>query len=184
MNDPSTVDVLVGRIGRPHGIRGELAVEPRTDEPDRRFLPGIRLREEGGRRTFTVADARWHSGRLLIRFEEIVDRTAAEQARGVLLLAAVPADEAPVADDEYWDRDLVGLTVLTAEGDAAGVVRRVQHGPQDLLVIRTVGGEERLVPFVEQLVPTVDMAAGSLTLADVDGLLSDLPDEPEGQGDR
>lgn len=181
MNDmtPATVEVLVGRIGRAHGIRGELAVEPRTDEPDRRFTPGVRLREEGGSRTFTIAGMRWHSGRLLVRLDGVPDRTAAEQLRGVLLVADVPVDEAPTDDEEYWDRDLVGLTVLTSDGVPGGEVTRVQHGPQDLLVIRTPNGEERLVPFVEALVPVVDLDGGTLTLADVAGLLTDVPDESD-----
>lgn len=172
-----TVDVVVGRIGRAHGIRGELTVEPRTDEPDRRFTPGAVLRSEDGARQFTVAGARWHSGRLLVRFENVPDRTAAETLRGTILLADVPADEQPIADDEFWDRDLVGLTVLTADGQVGGEVRRIQHGPQDLLVIKTVAGEERLVPFVEALVPTVDLEARTLTLADVQGLLADVDDD-------
>lgn len=169
----STIEVVVGRIGRAHGIRGELTVEPRTDEPDRRFAPGAVLRQEGGPGRLTVAGSRWHSGRLLVRFEEIEDRTTAETCRGIVLLADVPADEQPAEAGEFWDRDLVGLTVLTADGEVGGEVRRVQHGPQDLLVVRTQSGEERLVPFVEALVPIVDLEAGTLTVADVAGLLSD-----------
>ncbi|WP_425309558.1 ribosome maturation factor RimM [Ammonicoccus fulvus] len=172
-----TVEVIVGRIGRAHGIRGEVAVEPLTDEPDRRFAPGARLREEEGVRVLTVEAHRWHSGRLLVRFAEAPDRTAAEGLRGLMLLANVAVDESPTDDGEFWDRDLIGLRVLTASGEPAGEVRRVQHGPQDLLVIRTTAGPERLVPFVEALVPEVDLAAGTLTLADVAGLLEDIEDE-------
>ncbi|WP_432560488.1 ribosome maturation factor RimM [Granulicoccus sp. GXG6511] len=171
-----SVEVVVGRIGRAHGIRGELTVEPRTDEPDRRFVPGTVLREEGGQRRLTVDAARWHSGRLLVRFDEVPDRTTAETLRGLVLLADVPEDEPPAGEGEFWDRDLVGLTVLTADGQVGGEVRRIQHGPQDLLVVRTTAGEERLVPFVEALVPTVDLEAGTLTLADVGGLLVDEDD--------
>lgn len=170
---PAAIEVVVGRIGRAHGIRGELTVEPRTDEPDRRFVTGATLREEGGPRLLTVLGSRWHSGRLLVRFAGIDDRTTAEAWRGVVLLADVLLEERPSEEGEFWDRDLVGLTVLTADGSIGGEVRRVQHGPQDLLVVRTPSGEDRLVPFVEALVPTVDLSAGTLTLADVRGLLSD-----------
>lgn len=173
-----TVEVIVGRIGRAHGIKGEVAVEPLTDEPERRFGPGARLREDAGSRVLTVETHRWHSGRLLVRFAEAPDRTAAEGLRGLTLLADVGADEQPVDEGEFWDRDLIGLRVLTATGERAGEVRRVQHGPQDLLVVRTTSGAERLIPFVEALVPDVDLAAGTLTLADVAGLLDD--DEAEG----
>lgn len=172
-----TIEVIVGRVGRAHGVRGELAVEPLTDEPERRFAPGTRLRQEAGPRVLTVESHRWHSGRLLVRFAETPDRTAAEQVRGLVLLADVPADEQPTDDGEFWDRDLIGLRVLTADGREAGAVRRVQHGPQDLLVVRTVAGEERLVPFVEALVPEVDLESGTLTLADVAGLLDDADAE-------
>ncbi|MDO5499543.1 MAG: ribosome maturation factor RimM [Propionibacteriaceae bacterium] len=182
MNEPQqpTVEVLVGRIGRAHGIRGDLTVEPRTDEPERRFAPGTVLREEAGPRILTVESSRWHSGRLLVRFADVLDRTAAESLRGMLLLADVPVEDPPSEDDEYWDRDLIGLTVHTADGQVGGEVRRVQHGPQDLLVIRTPTGEERLVPFVTALVPSVDLATRTLTLADVAGLLSDADDENDG----
>ncbi|OYO20178.1 ribosome maturation factor RimM [Enemella evansiae] len=176
-NPPSeepTVEVRVGRIGRAHGIRGELTVEPLTDEPDRRFATDTRLREEGARREFTVTGSRWHSGRLLIRLAEAADRNAAEALRGVLLVADVPTDQPPAADDEFWDRDLVGLQVRRHDGTPAGRITRVQHGPQDLLEIRTDSGATRLVPFVEQLVVEVDPAAGFCRLADVDGLLEDL----------
>lgn len=173
------IEVVVGRVGRAHGIRGELTIEPRTDEPDRRFTPGAVLRNEDGTRRLTVASARWHSGRLLVRFDEVADRTAAENCRGIVLFADVAADERPAGEGEFWDRDLLGLTVLTAQGDTGGEVRRIQHGPQDLLVVRTPGGEERLIPFVEALVPTIDLEARTLTLADVTGLLSDPGDEEE-----
>ena len=63
-----TVEVVVGVVGRPHGVRGEVAVEPRTDEPDRRFAPGQQLRSEDSPRTLTVASMRWHSGRMLVCF--------------------------------------------------------------------------------------------------------------------
>jgi 16S rRNA processing protein RimM len=81
------IDIVVGVIGRPHGVRGEVAVELRTDEPERRFAPGQALREEGGNRVFTVRSARDHAGRLLVRFAELADRAGAEAARGTLLIA-------------------------------------------------------------------------------------------------
>lgn len=174
---PDTVEVVVGRIGRAHGVRGEVIVHPRTDEPDRRFAPGSKLRAEADGRTFTVAASRWHSGRLLVRLEHIADRAAAEDLRGIMLLADVPGDEPTGGDDEFWDRDLIGLTVLTADGRPAGTVRRIRHAAQDLLEIETPEGVERLVPFVAALVPQVDLAAGTLTLADVAGLLDDAAAE-------
>lgn len=167
-----TIEVVVGRIGKPHGIRGEVTIELRTDEPDRRFVVDQPLRgEQGG--TFTVAQRRWHQGRLLVTFTELADRNSAEAARGTILVADVPADEVPEAEGEYYDRQLVGLGCVDESGTELGRVVAVVHLPaQDLLEIAT-GDGKRLVPFVAALVPTVDLAAGQVVLADVPGLLRD-----------
>lgn len=166
-----TVDVLVGTIGRAHGLRGEVTVHVRTDEPERRFAAGEPLRV--GDRPRVVASVRWHSGTLLLRFEGVTDRTAAEALRGQELWVDVPADEAPAEEGEYWDRQLVGLQVLDAAGSAVGTIGEVLHLPaHDVLVVRTPGGD-RLVPFVSAIVPVVDLAAGHVQVADVGGLLTD-----------
>ena len=89
-------ETVVGVIGRPHGVRGEVAVEVRTDEPERRFAPGQVLRDESGTRPFTVQSVRDHSGRLLVRFAEVVNRETAEAVRGTLLIAAVEPEERPL----------------------------------------------------------------------------------------
>ncbi|WP_026926606.1 ribosome maturation factor RimM [Granulicoccus phenolivorans] len=177
----SDIDVIVGRIGRAHGIRGDLLVEPLTDEPDRRFAPGQKLTEDGGPRSWTVRDSRWHSGKLVVSLVEVADRTAAEALRGVRVAARVPAEQTPEDAEEYYDRHLIGLTVLSA-GTPRGTVAGVLHQAQDLLEIRMSDGATRLVPFVAALVPEVDLAAGTVTVADLPGLLADEPDEP-GDGD-
>lgn len=167
------VEVIVGVVARAHGVRGDLTIDVRTDEVARRFHPGAQLRTESGTR-LAVTATRWHQGRLLARFDGYPDRTAAETLRGEVLVVDVPADESPSQPEEYFDRQLVGLRVLRADGTEAGHVVEVQHFPaQDLLVV-DVDAEQRLVPFVAALVPTVDLAAGTLQLADVEGLLEDL----------
>ncbi len=172
-----TVEVIVGIIGRAHGIRGEVGIELRTDEPKRRFVPGARLRVEGSAHPLTVSSTRDHGGRLLARFDECPDRTAAESLRGAVLVVDVDADERPADEEEYYDRQLTGLRVLDAAGSEIGTVADVIHLPeQDVLEIRTSSGV-RLVPFVRALVPHVDLAAGSVQLADVPGLLTDVSDE-------
>ncbi|MFL6088685.1 MAG: ribosome maturation factor RimM [Aeromicrobium sp.] len=164
------VRVVVGRIGRAHGIRGELAVEVRTDEPERRFATSARL--HGGDRTLTVSRTRWHSGRLLVTFAEVPDRTAAEGLRGTLLEVDVDRAEQPTDDGEFYDRQLIGLEARTAGGDAFGMVASVvHHGEQDTLVISRPSGADVLVPFVADLVPTVDLSGGHVVVADVPGLL-------------
>ena len=173
------MDTLVGVIGRPHGVRGEVAVELRTDEPERRFAPGQVLREEGGTRLFTVRSVRDHSGRLLVRFAELVDRAGAEAARGTLLIAAVEPNQRPAEPGEFYDRQLIGLRVTTPDGTDVGTVGSVLHLPaQDVLEIQTAAGA-RLVPFVETLVPDIDLEAGRLTVVDLAGLLDDRDDADE-----
>lgn len=172
------LEVVVGSIGRAHGIRGEVAITLRTDEPDRRFAVGQVLREEDGTRTFHVDSTRWHGERLLVCFAELVDRTAAEQARGTVLVTTVDADEAPDDEDEYYDRQLVGLTAR-CDGVDVGTVTDVVHlAAQDLLAIRTAEGE-RLVPFVSEIVPVVDVRGGFVEIADIPGLLHE--DAAEGE---
>lgn len=167
------IDVTVGRIGKPHGIRGEVTLEVRTDEPERRFAVGTRLHAETGGARFTVEFARWHSGRLVARFVEIPDRDAAEAARGTILMAQVAENEQPSEDDEYFDRQLVGLRAFSVEGREVGTVQRVLHLPaQDTLEIATSDGI-RLVPFVRALVPNVDLWAGRLEIVELEGLLTE-----------
>ena len=178
-----SIEVVVGRIGKPHGIRGEVTLDLRSDEPDRRFAVGARLRAEAPRgvaaapRTLTVATTRWHQQTLLVRFEELADRTAAEAARGLVLHATVDGDERPEDPEEFYDHQLVGLAVHDLDGTHLGVVASVTHGAQDLLVVRTPEGREGLVPFVAALVPEVDLDAGRVVVADRPGLVTPLPDE-------
>lgn len=174
--DENTVEVVVGVIGRAHGIRGDVTIDVRTDEPERRFAPGQVLRDEKSSRAFTVLSARQHSGRLLVTFDGFADRSAVEAVRGVRLVVAVDADESPAEPDEFYDRQLVGLTVHAADDRVVGTVSAVIHLPiQDLLELNTDEGL-RLVPFVTALVPEVDLTAGLVRLADVPGLLSDEDD--------
>ena len=179
-----TIDVVVGRIGKPHGLRGDVTVDVRTDEPERRFAVGSVLRVEPPRgsatdlRVLTVASARWHSSLLLVRFEEVPDRNAAEAARGILLHAEIPADASPDDPDEFYDHQLVGLTAHDVGGAVLGEVSALVHGgAQDLLVVRTPEGREALVPFVKALVPEVDLAGGRVVVADRPGLVTPLPED-------
>ena len=179
-----SIEVVVGRIGKPHGIRGEVNVDVRTDEPDRRFADGARLRAEPPRgstsplRTLTVTSTRWHSGRLLATFEEIPDRNAAEAARGLLLHVTLGPADRPEDPDEYYDHQLAGLAAYDEDGTALGEVTGLVHGgAQDLLIVRTADGREALVPFVHALVPEVDVEGGRVVIADRPGLVTPLPED-------
>lgn len=174
------LEVVVGIVGRAHGLRGDVAVELRTDEPEVRFAPGSVLSIEGSSSRLTVAAMRDAAARrLVVRFDEASDRTAAEALRGRVLTVSVEAQQRPAGDDpeEYYDRQLRGLRVLDADGHEVGVVADVIHLPsQDMLAVTTDGGE-RLVPFVAELVPHVDLAAGTAQLAEAaGGLLVDVDD--------
>jgi 16S rRNA processing protein RimM len=175
----ASVEVVVGRIGKPHGLKGEVSVEPRTDEPDRRFAVGATLHVERNRpgaasradQTLTVTGVRWHSGRLLVTFEGIDGRGAAEDARGTVLVVPVDPEETPDDPEEFYDHQLVGLAVESPDGTPLGTVARVEHGGgQDLLVI-DLDGRSVLFPFVRALVPVVDVAAGKVVVDDQPGLL-------------
>jgi 16S rRNA processing protein RimM len=172
------MQVTVGRIGRPHGVRGDVVVGVRTDEPELRFARGSRLDTDPvGVGPLTVAGHRWHSGDLLVRFEEISDRTAAAEIGGTWLLVDSAALGALDDPDEFRDGDLVGLSVRTVDGTVVGTVADVLHHGQDVLAIDPAGaagarGEQILIPFVKAIVPKVDVAAGVLVIDPPEGLLN------------
>ena len=164
------MQLVVGRVGRPHGIRGELTVEVRTDDPDSRLAAGsVLATEPAARGPLTITRSRWHSGRLLLAFAGYGDRSAAEELRDPAELAE------PDDPDEFRDYQLIGLAAWTIEGEQVGVVADVLHHGQDLLVIRPAGdlagAAEILVPFVAAIVPEVDVAAGRLVIDPPAGLL-------------
>jgi 16S rRNA processing protein RimM len=169
------MQLVVGRITRPHGVRGELIVEVRTDDPELRLAAGsVLATDPAAAGPLTVARSRWHSGRLLIQFEGFADRTEADQLRGVLLLVD-SAELEDIADpDEFRDHQLIGLAVRTLAGEDVGQVADVLHYGQDLLVVKGTGeraGTEIMIPFVSPIVPEVDLAAGELRIAPPPGLL-------------
>lgn len=169
--------VVVGRIGRPHGIRGEVTVETRTDEPDERFAPGAVLSVDTPAGMLTVDRAHWHSGRLLVAFAGVADRNQAEALRGLLLHVERDAGEVPDDPEEYYDSSLVGCAVDLSDGTTVGVVSEVVHLPgQDLLAVRTPDDRDVLVPFVAAIVPTVDVTARRIVITPPPGLIEE-PDQ-------
>ncbi|MGW4716215.1 ribosome maturation factor RimM [Nocardia sp. NPDC004260] len=171
------MELVVGRVAKSHGVRGELVVEVRTDEPEARFAPGVRLRGRLPRaaevREFTVEAAREHSGRLLVFLSGVTDRTAADALRGMLFVvdsADLPPSEDP---DEYYDHELEGLEVRLTDGTVVGSVREVLHSAAgELLEVRAADdGREILIPFVTAIVPTVSLAEGVIVIDPPEGLL-------------
>jgi 16S rRNA processing protein RimM len=170
-NDP-TDTVVVGRIGRPHGVRGEVTVEVRTDDPDLRFVPGaVFATDPPSRGPLTVAGRRWHREVLLLSVDGVDSREAAEELRNTELLLDIAA--LPELDDpeSFYDHQLVGLTARLTDESELGEVVAVRHEGADLLVIRRADAGELLVPFVTAIVPTVDVAAGFLVVDPPEGLL-------------
>jgi len=175
--------LVVGRVLRPHGVHGELAVDVLSDAPDR-FSPGAELGAgdpagDGPLRLVTVTAARLHLGRLLVRLEGVEDRDAAGELRGSLL--SIPMEAArPLAADEFWPHQLVGLAVVDRDGRRRGRVADVVPGTaHDLLAVALPNGERRLVPAVAALV-TVELAAGRVLVDAVPGLLD--PADADHQG--
>jgi 16S rRNA processing protein RimM len=164
--------VAVGRIGKAHGVRGDVFVEPWTDAVDERFAIGAVLRTESGTPpALTIESVRDHSGKLVVRFTGIDDRNAAEQIRGIVLV--FPASARPPLDDpdEFYDTDLIGLTVRMVSGDDFGSVTDVLHSPGGSVLAIDVSGREVLLPFRREFVPDVDVAGGWLAIDPPDGLL-------------
>ncbi|HVT21090.1 MAG TPA: ribosome maturation factor RimM [Mycobacteriales bacterium] len=166
------MQLVVGRIAKAHGIAGEVVVEVRTDDPEHRYTVGAALDTDPARDApLTIAAARWHSGRLLVRFEGVGDRNAAEALRGTLLVAESDTSRAG-DDDDFWDHDLVGLSAVTVGGEPIGTVSAVLHPPGAALLVVDRGMRgEALVPFVRDIVPQVDIDGGRLTVDPPEGLL-------------
>jgi len=166
------MQLVVGRIGRAHGVRGDLFVEPFTDEPDNRFADGAVLETSDGQQV-TVATSKWHSGRLVIHFVGIDDRTSAEGVRGLELTLDVDPNELPEDPDEYYDHQLIGMSVV-CDGEVVGTISEIIHLPaQDLIAVKRDGLEEALIPFVSEFVPDVDVANKRMTITPPPGLLND-----------
>ena len=170
------MELVVGRVAKSHGVKGELVVEVRTDEPELRFAVGAQLHGHKARDTqiskYTVEAAREHSGRLLLRLKGIDDRNAADAMRGTLFVID-SADVKPSDDpDEYYDHELEGLAVRLTDGTPVGTVDEVLHSAAgEMLAVRDDDGREILVPFVAAIVTYISTANGYLEIDPPDGLL-------------
>jgi 16S rRNA processing protein RimM len=164
--------VVVGRIGRPHGVRGEVTVEVRSDDPDLRFYVGAVLATDpASRGPLTVTGKRWHRDVLLLTIEGIHSREDAETLRNTELLVDI-ADLPELEDpDSFYDHQLVGLTARLTDDSELGEVTAVRHEGADLLVVRRPEGGDLLIPFVAAIVPTVDLAGGFVVVDPPEGLL-------------
>lgn len=166
------MQLVVGQIVRPHGVRGELVVDIRTDEPEQRYAVGsVLATDPAAAGPLIIESVRPHQGRLLVTFDGVADRTMADGLRGVLLCVDSETLPPPADPDEFHDHQLIGLTAYGQDGDELGEVIRVEHAPaSELLVVRLRDGRTGLVPFVAAMVPEVDLAGGRIVLTPPDGL--------------
>lgn len=164
------MDLFVAKVGRPHGLKGDVFVDLRTDDPAQRFAVGQVLTTEPGGRELTVAGARVQNGRWVLRFDEVIDRDEAEELTGLdLTVAAADSDE----DDAWYAHELVGMSAVLTDGTAVGQISGIDHGAaHDFLILREPNGVQTLIPFVKEIVPDVDKAAGKVILNPPGGLLA------------
>lgn len=164
------MELLIGKVVKSHGVKGEVAVEVLTDEADVRFVVGEVLhgRQTGKERNLTVKTVRPHQQRLLVSFEEVPDRTAADSLRGMKFYA--PPLERAEDSDEFYDHELIGLKVLM-DGAVIGDVTGVMDTPNRKILEVDYHGREVLVPFVMDIVPEVDLDEGLITITPPEGLL-------------
>lgn len=173
------MELVIGRVAKSHGVKGEVVVEVRTDDPDDRFAVGTILRGRLPRSnaapvTHTVEAVREHSGRLLLRLVGVDDKSVADQLRGMLFV--VESEDLPPSEDpdEFYDHELEGLTVAHVDGTVVGTVREVLHSAAgELLSIRPADGAraEILVPFVAAIVTSVSLENALIEIDPPEGLL-------------
>ena len=184
--DPRPQQLRVGRLTKPHGLKGALKLELYTDDPERRFVAGatfslqVPTESPWHGKHLTLRELRWYNGQPVGFFEGIDDRTTAESVVKAILWVDQPADEA-AEPDAWYDHQLIGLAVIR-DGERVGEVVHVDHLPaQDLLVVKTPGPKRRevMVPFVQAIVPEVDVDAGTLTVTPPPGLFEELPESDE-----
>ena len=148
---------VVARIGKAHGLKGEVTVQVHTDNPDERFTVGTEFATEPDRGVLVLRSVRLHQQTYLLAFEGVTDRTDVE-------------DE--IDDGGWYERDLLGLTVVLTDGTVLGEVSALHtREVQDLLEVRRPDGREVLIPFVEEIVPEVDEEAGRVVVDPPPGLL-------------
>jgi 16S rRNA processing protein RimM len=172
--------VTVARIGRAHGLKGDVALDVRTDVPLQRLVVGAVFdTQPPDAGPLTLTSVRQHGGRWVAGFAELSDRDAAEGARDVEL--EIEADESE-EDGAWYVHELVGLSVVRPDGTLVGeVVDLLDMPAHDVLVVRQPSGFRAMIPFVEPFVPHVDAEARTVTITPPYGLLDG--EEPENTGE-
>lgn len=163
--------LVIGRIIKPHGIRGEVAVKALTDFPERfESITTVYVGDETSARRYTITATRPHKQGILCVFEAVSDRDAAEALRGLYL--KIPIEEAmPLPADTYYHHQLIGLQVVTDTGLPLGRLADIlETGANDVYVVHG-SGSEVLLPATAEVIRSVDLAAGQMVVHLLDGLV-------------
>lgn len=177
--------VVVARVARPHGLRGEVILDADTDFPEERFRPGasVLVQEAGEVRALTVRSSRLHKGRPIVGFEGVDVIEAAEPLVGHELRIE-PAALMPLPPGAFYHHDLVGCRVETVDGEQVGTVTRVDGaGGASRLTVDGPAGEQ-LVPLVDEICREIDPGAKRIVIAAPDGLLGLNRTAPRRRGRR
>ncbi len=162
------MQLVVGRIGRAHGVLGEATIEVRTDDPEQRFTVGGKLTTNSGQE-LTIKSARWHNQILLLSFEGINNRDQIESLKDELISSEV--DFSNLAPGEYHYQQLLGAKVFLQTGELVGNVTEIVALPgQDLLAVDHLG-REVLIPMVKAIITNIDIANKKIEINPPEGLL-------------
>ena len=172
--DPASRDddlVAVGAVGAAVGVRGEVTIVSWTDDPDLRFAVGsVLVTDPADSGPLTVASSRSQGAKLVVRFDGVDDRNAAEALRRTQLFVSAATRPQLSDPDDFYDTDLVGLSAVDPAGEPLGTVTAVEHGAGGDRLVVTRDGHDHLVPFVSVIVPRVDLAAGRVVVDAPEGL--------------
>ncbi len=179
-NSEEPMQLQVARIGKPHGIRGEVTVQVLTDAPSERFVAGTEfVVEPASAGPLTIRSARWNKDILLLGFEEIADRNAAEAIRGAKLFIETEELDDEDDDEGWYEHELVGLEARVGSQVVGKVAALTTLPVQDLLTVKTEEGKEILVPFVDEIVPEVNIEDGFILITPPAGLFEVNDDTAE-----
>ncbi|SEI58435.1 16S rRNA processing protein RimM [Arthrobacter sp. yr096] len=178
------MQLQVARIGKPHGIRGEVTVQVLTDAPSERFVAGTEfVVEPASAGPLTIRSARWNKDILLLGFEEIADRNAAEAIRGAKLFIETEELDDEDDDEGWYEHELLGLEARVGSQVVGRVAALTTLPVQDLLTVKTEEGKEILIPFVDEIVPEVNIEAGYVLITPPAGLFEINDAAAEESGD-
>ncbi|MBE0415686.1 MAG: 16S rRNA processing protein RimM [Dehalococcoidia bacterium] len=159
--------IVVGRVIAPLGVRGEMKVEVMTDFPER-FSPQEEVHIDG--RPMSIERSRWHKGIVILKLATI-DSVEAVQGLMGRFLEVHQSQLRPLPEDEYYQFQLLGLEVLTTEGELLGRIAQIlPTGSNDVYVVPSKDGE-LLIPAIEEVVKSVDIRKGCMIIEKIDGLL-------------